>query len=114
MEDDAGAGGRLGFSKLRKGAEQDPTEHLYVANCGPAVGLSFSDIREAFSSFGEVTGIQAAGDSGTRVVISFRQLEDAVAVKEAWSGQPCGLLQGRVMFMQYSVPRSSPAVNPSV
>ncbi|CAM6087992.1 unnamed protein product [Calypogeia fissa] len=113
MEEDspsAGAGGSLGFSKHRRGEGQEPTLHLYVANCGPAVGLSFSAIKEAFESVGEVTGIRAAGDSGTRVVISFRKVEDAVAVMEAWSGRPCDRLQGRVMYMQYSVPRSSPVV----
>jgi alkylated DNA repair protein alkB family protein 8 len=108
MEDDSagGSAGNVRFGKHRGGCKDEtPTEHLYVANCGPAVGLQMSAIEEAFSSFGELAGMRAADDSGTRMVISFQRVEDAVAAKEAWSGQRCGLLMDRVMLIQYSVPR---------
>jgi alkylated DNA repair protein alkB family protein 8 len=113
MEDDAGSSaGNVRFGKLRGGCkEETPTSHLYVANCGPAVGLQMSTIEEAFSSFGELTGMRPADESGTRMVISFQRVEDAVAAKEAWSRQPCGLLNDRVMHIQYSVPRPPSVVS---
>ncbi|CAA6669498.1 unnamed protein product [Spirodela intermedia] len=38
--------------------------NLYVANCGPAVGLSLSDVAAAFGAFGEVAGVHLADGSG--------------------------------------------------
>lgn len=80
-----------------------PTPHLYVANCGPAVGLSLERIAAAFGTFGTVTGVQVADESGTRVVVTFRGIAPAQAAKEAWDGTPCSYLDARVLHMQYSV-----------
>ncbi|KAL3688151.1 hypothetical protein R1sor_014460 [Riccia sorocarpa] len=92
-----------GFIKPKPGAEQEPTAHLFVANCGPAVGLSVNTIKTVFSAFGPVEAVRLAGDSGTRVVVSFENVQDAAAAKKALDGQKCEDLQGRVMFMQFSV-----------
>ncbi|XP_057478822.1 alkylated DNA repair protein ALKBH8 homolog [Actinidia eriantha] len=45
--------------------------NLYVANCGAAVGLSIDAISSVFSTFGEVNGVYAADESGTRVIVSY-------------------------------------------
>ncbi|BBN10798.1 alkylated DNA repair protein alkB homolog 8 [Marchantia polymorpha subsp. ruderalis] len=104
MDDVSSSTGETGgFTKPRPGVEQKPTAHLFVANCGPAVGLSFDVIKKSFSSFGPVAAVHPAGDSGTRVVVSFEKVEDAVAAKNAWNGHKCDALQGRIMFMQFSV-----------
>ncbi|KAL2630227.1 hypothetical protein R1flu_014913 [Riccia fluitans] len=97
----ADAGG--GFIKPRPGVEHEPTAHLFVANCGPAVGLSLDTIKTVFSTFGPVEAVRPAGDSGTRVVVSFQNPEDAAAAKKALDGKKCDNLQGRVVFMQFSV-----------
>jgi len=88
------------------GGLSHPTPHLYVANCGPAVGLSLERIAAAFGTFGTVTGVQVADESGTRVVVTFRGIAPAQAAKEAWDGTPCSYLDARVLHMQYSVPQA--------
>ncbi|CAK9870761.1 unnamed protein product [Sphagnum jensenii] len=95
------------FVKPSRFAMEEPTAHLYVANCGPAVGIPISVIRDAFSMFGRVTSVlQPAGDSsGSRVYVSYVNVSDAVAARQAWNGRPCDLLQGRVMLIQHAVPQ---------
>lgn len=88
------------------GGLSDPTPHLYVANCGPAVGLALERIAAAFGTFGTVTGVQEADESGTRVVVTFRGVAPAQAAKEAWDGIPCSYLDARILHMQYSVPQA--------
>lgn len=91
-----------------RGVERSP--NLYVANCGPAVGLSFDAIARAFSEFGLVTGVYGADESGTRVVVSFSDDGCAEAAFTAFNGRPCPLLSGRFLHIRYSVPRPSPPV----
>ncbi|KNA06298.1 hypothetical protein SOVF_182230 [Spinacia oleracea] len=84
--------------------------NLYVANCGPAVGLTYEAISMAFSQFGEVRGVQAADDSGTRVIVSFSSEGSAESAFNAFNGRRCSQLAGRFLHIRYSVPRpSSPA-----
>lgn len=90
---------------------QDPTAHLYVANCGPAVGITFTKIREVFESFGPVSSVQPAGDSGSRVYVSYDNVSDAVAAREAWNSKQCEALHGRVMLMQHAVTQPQPSVS---
>ena len=92
-------------------ALQEPTAHLYVANCGPAVGISLSEIKEAFQGFGPVLRVHPAGDSGSRVYVSYANESDAVAAREAWNSKPCDALRSRVMVIQHAVPQSQPAVS---
>lgn len=80
-----------------------PTPHLYVANCGPAIGLSLERIAAAFGTFGSVIGAQVADESGARVIITFSGIAPAQAAKEAWDGVPCSYLDARILHMQYSV-----------
>jgi len=88
-----------------------PTSHLYVANCGPAVGISFSDIKKAFEIFGPVVNIQPAGTSGSRVYVSYDSVANAVAARGAWNSKPCDALECRVMVIQHAVPQTQPSVS---
>lgn len=88
-----------------------PTSHLYVANCGPAVGISFSDIRKAFEIFGFIVNVQPAGTSGSRVYVSFDSVDSAVAARGAWNSVACDALEGRVMVIQHALPQTQPSVS---
>jgi alkylated DNA repair protein alkB family protein 8 len=79
------------------------SSNLYVANCGPAVGLTHNAIAAVFAEFGEVNGVYAADDSGVRVIVSFADPFSAKAALEALSGRPCPDLKGRSLHIRYSV-----------
>lgn len=87
------------------GERSSVSPNLYVANCGPAVGLSLEDISMAFSEFGEVRGVSAADESGTRVIVSFSDKGSSQAAFSAFNGRPCSKLAGRCLHIRYSVPR---------
>ncbi|XP_004300541.1 PREDICTED: alkylated DNA repair protein alkB homolog 8-like [Fragaria vesca subsp. vesca] len=97
-----------------KGALSSP--NLFVANCGPAVGLSHDAIATAFGSFGQVSGVHAADDTGARVVVSFAQESSAQNALNALHGRPCPDLKGRTLHIRYSVlqPTSMGRVDDSV
>lgn len=88
-----------------------PTSHLYVANCGPAVGISLSDIKKAFEIFGHVVNVQPAGTSGSRVYVSYDSVDNAMAARSAWNSKPCDALECRVMLIQHAVPQPQPSVS---
>ncbi|NP_001148410.1 nucleic acid binding protein [Zea mays] len=85
-------------------APPPPSAVLYVANCGPAVGVTDADVRSTFGAFGEVAGVQAADDSGARIIVRFHEPAAAEAAMAALHGRPCDLLAGRVLHIRYSVP----------
>lgn len=89
------------FTKLK--ATNESSSNLYVANCGPAVGLDFETIKSAFSEFGVVNGVYLADESGTRVIVSFVENSSAKAALEALDQRPCQELGGRVLHIKYSV-----------
>eukprot|EP00268_Persea_americana_P057238 TRINITY_DN6842_c0_g1_i10.p1 TRINITY_DN6842_c0_g1~~TRINITY_DN6842_c0_g1_i10.p1 ORF type:complete len:380 (-),score=65.01 TRINITY_DN6842_c0_g1_i10:826-1965(-) len=90
-----------------------PSPNLYVANCGPAVGLSFETIASAFAAFGQVTGVHPADDTGARVVVSFSQSSSAqAALKALHNGSPCPQLGGRILHIQYSLLLPTPPPHP--
>lgn len=84
-------------------AEEPNSSNLYVANCGPAVGLSHDAIAAAFAAFGEVKGVYAADESGVRVIVSFADPFSAKSALEALNGRPCPDLDGRSLHIRYSV-----------
>lgn len=86
-----------------KGVEGKSSPHLFVANCGPAVGLSHDTIASVFSSFGEIKGVFAADESGARVIVSYCDESSAKAALEALNGHPCPDLGGRFLHIRYSV-----------
>ncbi|KAK1569164.1 hypothetical protein Q3G72_033335 [Acer saccharum] len=95
----------MGVPRFRraKAGDGELSPNLYVANCGPAVGLSFEAIKSAFESFGNVRGVFAADESGVRVIVSFVEENCAEAAFKALNGRPCPLLGGRSLHIRYSV-----------
>lgn len=94
-----------GFSRPKGMAESNSSPNLYVANCGPAVGLTHDAIRSAFQSFGEVTGVHPADESGMRMIVCFSEITAAQAAFQAWNQKPCANLASRILHIRYSVPR---------
>ncbi|KAI3468493.1 hypothetical protein Pfo_025156 [Paulownia fortunei] len=86
-----------------KGGDGESSPHLYVANCGPAVGLSYDTIASVFGTYGEVKGVYAADESGTRVIVSYHDKISSQAAMQALNGHPCSSLGGRSLHIQYSV-----------
>nr|AKM76732.1 RNA-binding (RRM/RBD/RNP motifs) family protein [Monsonia marlothii] len=89
------------------------TPNLYVANCGPAVGLSHDTIASVFGSFGLVHGVFPADDSGARVIVCYNDATSAAAALTALHGRPCPHLAGRTLHIRYSLLRPPPAPTPS-
>lgn len=85
---------------------------LYVANCGPAVGLSYKEIRLAFGRYGEVIRVSAADQTGARVLVSYSQPTSAQAALQALHGNPCPLLHGRLLHIRYSTFQPPPPPPP--
>lgn len=81
--------------------------NLYVANCGPAVGISHRAVAAVFGDFGDVKGVHAADETGTRVIVCFSEESSARAALEALHGRPCSLLGGRTLHIRYSIIRPS-------
>ncbi|KAE8055809.1 hypothetical protein FH972_012630 [Carpinus fangiana] len=99
-----------------KGVEGDSSPNLFVANCGPAVGLSHETIASVFSAFGELREVCSADESGVRVIVSYCDESSAKAALEALDGRPCPDLGGRSLHIRYSVlqPTLQGKVNDSV
>ncbi|XP_022863176.1 alkylated DNA repair protein alkB homolog 8-like [Olea europaea var. sylvestris] len=85
-----------------KGGDGESSPNLYVANCGPAVGLSFETIMSVFGTYGEVKGVYAADESGTRVIVSYYEESSAQAALKELDGHPCANLGGRSLHIRYS------------
>lgn len=79
-----------------------PTCHLFVANLGPAVGVSVSEARTIFATFGTVTDIQEAGECGNRLYISFADSASAQEARVALHERPCLAAGDRVLTIQYA------------
>ncbi|XP_057762678.1 alkylated DNA repair protein ALKBH8 homolog isoform X3 [Arachis stenosperma] len=94
------------FGRPKNGVELSP--NLYVANCGPAVGISHDDIASVFCKFGELKGVYAADESGTRVIVSFSEEGSAQSAFKALDGTPCPELGGRSLHIRYSVIQPTP------
>ncbi|XP_012439187.1 alkylated DNA repair protein ALKBH8 homolog [Gossypium raimondii] len=86
-----------------KEGDSESSPDLYVANCGPAVGLQFDTIASAFSSFGEVKGVYAADESGARVIVSFLEPASAHSAFIALNDRPCPHLGGRSLHIRHSI-----------
>lgn len=86
-----------------KGGEDQSSPHLYVANCGPAVGFSHETIASVFGMYGEVEGVCAADESGTRVIVSYHDKSSSQAAINALNRHPCSSLGGRTLHIQYAV-----------
>lgn len=101
------------FGRPTGGGDSQLSPNLYVANCGPAVGVSHEDIAVVFGAFGEVKGVYAADESGSRVVVAFVEVGCAQAAMKALNGRPCPDLGGRSLHIGYSVLRPTSMVTTS-
>ncbi|XP_043696440.1 alkylated DNA repair protein ALKBH8 homolog isoform X2 [Telopea speciosissima] len=88
-----------------KGLDGESAPNLFVANCGPAVGLSFDEIASVFGKFGEVFGVYPADESGARVIVSYSEVGSAQAALKALDGHPCSDLGGRALHIRNSILR---------
>nr|AKM76726.1 RNA-binding (RRM/RBD/RNP motifs) family protein [Francoa sonchifolia] len=94
------------------GGEGSP--NLYVANCGPAVGISHDTIASVFARYGQLQGVYAADETGARVIVCFSQESDAKAAFECMNGLPCPDLGGRALHIRYSMLQHQPTSKESV
>ncbi|GFP81547.1 alkylated DNA repair protein alkb homolog 8 [Phtheirospermum japonicum] len=69
---------------------------------GPQSGFHTKTIASAFGVYGEVKGVYAADESGTRVIVSYHDTICSQAAREALNGRPCAGLEGRSLHIQYS------------
>ncbi|CAN4105203.1 unnamed protein product [Withania somnifera] len=93
----------------------EPSSNLYVANCGPAVGLTLDTIESVFGAYGQVKGVHLADESGTRVIVSYHEEKSAESALKDLNRRACPELGGRCLHIQYSVPSvSQVAVNGSI
>ncbi|KAK9276520.1 hypothetical protein L1049_006054 [Liquidambar formosana] len=90
------------FARPKK-VDGKSSPNLYVANCGPAVGLSFDTIASVFSTFGKVKGVYAADESGTRVIVSYFEESSAQEALKALDGHRCPDLGGRFLHIRHSI-----------
>jgi alkylated DNA repair protein alkB homolog 8 len=94
-----------GFSRPKGRDESNSSPNLYVANCGPAVGLTYDAVKSAFQCFGEVIGVHSADASGMRMIVCFAETSAAQEAFLTWNEKACPSLDGRVLHIRYSVPR---------
>lgn len=88
-----------------KGQNEELSCNLYVANCGPAVGLTLDSVASAFSKYGTVKGVYPADESGCRVIVSYNDENSAQSALKALDRCPCPDLGGRSLHIRYSVQR---------
>ncbi|KAL4592973.1 hypothetical protein LXL04_005982 [Taraxacum kok-saghyz] len=88
-----------------KSEHEELSSNLYVANCGPAVGLTLESITSAFSKYGTVKGVYPADESGCRVIVSYHDENSAQSALKALDRCPCPDLGGRSLHIRYSVQR---------
>ena len=77
-----------------------PTKHLFVGNCGTALGLSTAPITAFFETFGACA--VHAPDGASHTFASFRTAEAAEEAVRALSGRPVSELGDRVLTVKYS------------
>ncbi|XP_030481304.2 alkylated DNA repair protein ALKBH8 homolog [Cannabis sativa] len=98
------------FTRPKVGESQS-SPNLYVANCGPAVGLSYDTIASVFRTFGEVKAVNPADGSGVRVIVSYAEEGSARNALESLHARPCLQLGGRFLHIQYSFLQTLSLVN---
>ncbi|KAG9133427.1 hypothetical protein Leryth_013240 [Lithospermum erythrorhizon] len=75
---------------------------------GPALDLPYDLISSVFGSYGQIKGVYAADETGTRVVVSFDNQVSATSAMEALNARNCPQLNNRFLHIRYSVQSISP------
>lgn len=83
-------------------ARDRPTKYLYVANCGPGVGMAMDAVLQMFARFGHVEAVQLAPDSTSRLFVTFAEAAAAAAAKDTWHLKPCPEAGGRAMVLNFA------------
>ena len=89
------------FCRPKRGSA---TRHLFVGNCGPAVGLTESQVQHYFECTGAegVTIPVPAAGSSSHVFVTYRSIAEAKAVLEALSAKPPAELGNRKLVVKYA------------
>ncbi|GJR36072.1 alkylated DNA repair protein AlkB homolog 8 isoform X1 [Tanacetum coccineum] len=90
-----------------KGCHQELSSNFYVANCGPAVGLTLDFITSAFSLYRIVKGVYLADESGFCVIVSYNDETSAQTALNALDRKPCSDLGAHVSLeaLEMNIPR---------
>ncbi|KAL5578153.1 hypothetical protein UlMin_019852 [Ulmus minor] len=94
---------RFGRPKGNGSGKGQSSPNLFIANCGPTVGLSYKDIAAAFGAYGEVKGVFPVDESGAQVVVYFFDEACACLAMETLDGHLCSQLGGRSFHIKYSL-----------
>lgn len=92
----------MSFGKPKPG---HVTEHLFVGNCGPSVGINRDVLTELFNGFGEARLIvpeQQRNPRSAYVFVSYIRQEDATAALGALDGKACASAGNRVLSVKYA------------
>eukprot|EP00878_Enallax_costatus_P028091 GHUV01030299.1.p1 GENE.GHUV01030299.1~~GHUV01030299.1.p1 ORF type:complete len:246 (+),score=19.36 GHUV01030299.1:54-791(+) len=84
------------------------SRHLFVGNCGPALGFTDEDVRNMFAPF--VNGESADrlevhmpwSGTASHVYVSFASQQEAARAIEQLSGRPCEQAGGRFLMVKYA------------
>ena len=93
------------FSKPKSGVA---TRHLFVGNCGPAVGLSEIQVKAYFESTGAQAVTFPASDRGpsSHVFVTCRDTAEAKAKLDALNGKPVSELGDRRLVIKFAGKKS--------
>ncbi|GBG83454.1 hypothetical protein CBR_g37166, partial [Chara braunii] len=80
-----------------------PTRHLYVANCGPGVGIEYEEVEQIFRKFGKLECVQPSLTSQSRTYVSFIEVAAAAAAYAGLNGveDPCSSRK-RIMHIEFA------------
>lgn len=91
------------------------TRHLFVGNCGPALGIDASALRDLFSPYGTVERVHLAdAQSGSFAYISFDTVDAASAALAALNGAvpPAANRPLAVRYADVQLPKARHALLP--
>jgi len=78
---------------VKQGRIASASRHLYVAGLGEGLGHTFSQVRQVFSVFGELDGVELRSEKRF-VFVSFKHTSSAVLAREELKDRPLDVLGG--------------------
>lgn len=75
------------------------TRHLFVGNCGPAAGLSVSEVFRIFREYGEPT-LNGVSTEARHLFVTYPTESSAAAAVAALRGKP--VFDGRLMTVKFA------------
>lgn len=87
-------------TKFCKPTHSNPTRHLFIGNCGPAVGLKENDIRSIFEKFGVVENVCISPEAHkSYIYLTYDTVASASAALSALNGAPAIRDSARRVFV---------------